>query len=85
MTVLDEHKRFAGIRTEDGRYLRNVAAAPFIYGLLGPLAILDGAVSLYQAVCFRLWGIQRVHRSEYLIIDRHKLAYLDGLQKLNCV
>jgi hypothetical protein len=38
-----------------------------------------------QQVCFRAWGVARVPRSGYLVIDRHRLAYLNGIEKLNCV
>ena len=41
---------------------RHLAGAPFIYGLAAPLALLDVCVSLYQAVCFRLWDVPRVRR-----------------------
>jgi hypothetical protein len=60
-------------------------AAPLIYSLLIPLAMLDAWVSLYQAICFRLWGLRRVRRRDYLVIDRHQLAYLNALEKLNCI
>jgi hypothetical protein len=53
--------------------------------VLVPLAFLDAAVSLYQAVCFRLWRLPRARRRDCFRIDRHKLAYLSPLQKLNCV
>lgn len=65
--------------------LGRLVSMPFVYGLLAPIALLDVAVSGYQAVCFRLWGVVRVQRSEHLILDRHKLAYLNGPQKLNCL
>ncbi len=64
--------------------LRHAAAAPFIYLVLVPLALLDAAASLYQSVCFRLWGLPRARRQDFFRIDRHKLAYLTPLQKLNC-
>ena len=64
--------------------LANVIAAPFIYLVLIPLALLDAAASLYQAVCFRIWRIGRVRRDTFLRLDRHKLAYLNQIQKLNC-
>jgi hypothetical protein len=72
------------------RYLREsqiltVLTAPVIYALLVPIAFLDLWVSLYQAICFRAYGIARVRRSEYIVIDRHHLAYLNGIEKLNCV
>jgi hypothetical protein len=64
--------------------LANVIAAPFIYVVLVPLALLDAAASLYQAICFRIWRIGRVQRSTFMRLDRHKLAYLNGIQELNC-
>lgn len=58
---------------------------PLIYGMALPLMMLDLSVSLYQLGCFTAWRIQRVKRSEYVIIDRHRLGYLNLVQKLNCV
>jgi len=68
-----------------GTLARYLLSMPFVYGLLLPIALLDAAVSLYQAVCFRLWRVAPVGRSSHLILDRHKLAYLNGPQKLNCL
>jgi len=68
-----------------GTLARRLISIPFVYGLLVPIALLDAAVSGYQAVCFRLWRMPSVRRSEHLILDRHKLAYLNGPQKLNCL
>ncbi|MCU4653332.1 hypothetical protein N8I71_10840 [Roseibacterium sp. SDUM158016] len=62
-----------------------VLSAPFIYALILPLVLLDIFVSLYQAVCFPVYGIAKVARHDHIAIDRHHLAYLNGLQKLNCV
>lgn len=58
---------------------------PLIYGMAVPLFILDLSVSLYQLGCFTAWGVVRVKRSEYIVIDRHRLGYLNPVQKLNCV
>jgi hypothetical protein len=58
---------------------------PLIYGMALPLMILDLSVSLYQLGCFTAWGVVRVKRSEYVVIDRHRLGYLNPVQKLNCV
>jgi len=66
-------------------YLRNLVAAPFIYGLIFPLAALDLFATVYQAVAFRLWDIPRVSRRDYVILDRHRLAYLNWVRKLNCL
>ncbi|WP_172329902.1 hypothetical protein [Mangrovicoccus sp. HB161399] len=62
-----------------------VLTAPFIYALILPLVLLDLFVSLYQAACFPVYGIPKVPRRDYIILDRQSLAYLNGLQKLNCV
>ena len=59
--------------------------APLIYGLLVPIALLDASVTVYQTVCFRVYGVARVRRSAYIVIDRHHLAYLNAIEKLNCV
>ncbi|MBO9708359.1 MAG: hypothetical protein J7521_09115 [Caulobacter sp.] len=58
---------------------------PLIYGMALPLFVLDISVSLYQLGCFTAWGIARVRRSEYVVVDRHRLGYLNPVQKLNCV
>jgi hypothetical protein len=63
----------------------NLLAAPVIYSMIVPIVLLDGWISLYQWICFPLFGIRRVLRREYIIIDRHKLSYLNGIEKLNCV
>jgi len=47
--------------------------------------LLDLFVTLYQAVCFRVYGIAPVRRRDHVAIDRHHLAYLNALQQLNCV
>jgi len=66
-------------------YLRNLIAAPFIYALVGPLIVLDAFASLYQAIGFRVWRIPRVARRDFVVLDRGALAYLNWIQKLNCV
>jgi hypothetical protein len=65
--------------------LVTVLTAPVIYSLVVPVALLDLWVSGYQAVCFRAYGIARVRRSAYVVIDRHQLAYLNGIEKVNCM
>lgn len=58
--------------------------APVIYALIVPLVLLDAFVSIYQLVCFPVYGIARVRRREHLIFDRRYLAYLNALEKINC-
>jgi hypothetical protein len=62
-----------------------VVTAPVIYSLIVPFVIMDVWVSLYQAVCFRAWGVRRVRRRVFFTIDRQKLGYLNALEKANCV
>jgi hypothetical protein len=61
-----------------------VITAPIIYSLIVPFAIIDIWVSIYQAICFRVYGIPQVKRGQYLIFDRAALNYLNALEKLNC-
>jgi hypothetical protein len=57
---------------------------PIVYSLVLPFLLLDLWIQLYQASCFRLLGLARVHRRDYVAIDRHRLPYLSPLQKVNC-
>jgi hypothetical protein len=59
--------------------------APLTYSVLLPFAVLDLWVTIYQAVCFRAWGVKRVRRRDFFAIDRHKLPYLNALEKVNCL
>src|SRR5262249_50668365 len=72
------------------RFLRessvgNVLTAPIIYSMVVPIALLDLWITLYQALCFRAYGIAPVRPSAYIVIDRQHLAYLNAIEKLNCV
>jgi hypothetical protein len=62
-----------------------VITAPVIYSLILPFVLLDIFVSLYHAVCFPVYGIPKVRRADHIRIDRHHLAYLNAIQKVNCV
>ncbi len=59
--------------------------SPFIYALILPVALIDLFATLYQFICFPAYGINRVRRSDYVVIDRHRLSYLNALEKLNCI
>lgn len=85
--VVAEHRR---LRVGLLRYLRAspigaVITAPVVYSLVLPFALLDLLVAAYQTVCFPIWGIARVRRSDYVVFDRHRLSYLNAIEKLNCV
>lgn len=59
--------------------------APVIYALIVPFVLLDLAVSFYQTLCFPAYGIPRVRRRDYIRVDRYRLDYLTGMQRVNCV
>jgi hypothetical protein len=84
--LIDEHRR---LKTGLIRFLARspwifYVTAPIIYAVIVPIVFLDVSVTAYQAVCFRVWRIARVKRSDYIALDRHQLAYLNVIQKLNC-
>ncbi|MES1255266.1 MAG: hypothetical protein ABUS56_06660 [Acidobacteriota bacterium] len=64
---------------------RNLLTAPIIYGMVVPIAIIDIGFSFYQLTCFPIYGIARVRRARYVVIDRQHLGYLNIIEKLNCV
>ena len=53
----------------------NLLTTPIIYSLSLPFVLLDIWVSLYQWICFPIYGIDRVAHGRYFVIDRHKLGY----------
>jgi len=77
------------IKTRVSRYLIDarpmvMLVTPVIYALIIPMALLDLAVMAYQAVCFPIYRIPKVRRRDYLVFDRHHLAYLNAIEKINC-
>lgn len=81
------HKR---LKQSIPAYLReshplNILSAPIVYSVIVPIVVLDLWVSLYQWACFPLFRIAKVRRRDFIVIDRHKLAYLNGIEKFNCV
>lgn len=82
-------RRHRELRTGLARYLLNARplvalSAPIIYSLIIPFAVVDAWVSIYQAICFRVYGIPQVRRGRYMVFDRAGLRYLNALEKLNC-
>jgi len=65
--------------------LGHIITAPLIYSCIVPAIFMDAVVSVYQAICFRVYDIPRVNRGEYIVVDRHSLQYLNPVEKLNCV
>jgi hypothetical protein len=65
--------------------LKHVLTAPIIWCCLVPAILMDLVVTLYQLVCFPVYGIPTVRRADHVVIDRHYLAYLNVIEKLNCL
>ena len=61
-----------------------LVTAPLIYSLIIPFALLDLFVTVYQRVCFPVYGVPVILRADYMIFDRGHLAYLNAIEKLNC-
>ena len=62
-----------------------VITAPVIYLGFFPFLFLDLFLTIYQGLCFPVYGIPRVIRAEYVMFDRGHLKYLNLLERLNCV
>jgi hypothetical protein len=82
-------RRHLQLKTHLPQYLRDARllsflTAPVIYALIVPLVFLEIGVGIYQAICFPAYGIEKVRRRDYLVFDRHHLAYLNAIEKLNC-
>jgi len=63
---------------------QNLITGPVIYCMIVPLAILDLFVSVYQAVCFPVYRVEKVHRGDYIVLDRQHLEYLNFVEKFHC-
>lgn len=64
----------------------HLISGPFIWLPLLGVLFLDLLISIYQAICFPVYGLEKVKRSTYILVrDRNKLAYLDPLDKLSCM
>lgn len=58
--------------------------APLIYLGWIPFLLMDLFVTIYQAICFPVYRIPRVKRSEYMVFGREDLPYLNIIEKFNC-
>ena len=85
--VRTQHKKLyeSTFRYIAGISLGNLATAPFIGLCMVAAVIIDFIVSFYQLTCFSVYGIPRVRRSEYIVVDRQYLSYLNPLEKISCV
>lgn len=69
---------------KDKNYYLHILALPFILGMIIPIVFLHFTIFIYQAVCFRSYGIKTVKLRTYICFDREKLSYLSLLEKLYC-
>ena len=60
-------------------------SAPIIYAIFFPILLLDLFVTVYQWICMPIYKIPRVKRSDYITFDRHRLKYLNIIEKINCL
>ncbi len=61
-----------------------VLTAPVIYAGWVPFLLMDLFVTVYQAICFPIYRIPKVKRSDYIVFDREDLPYLNIIEKFNC-
>lgn len=64
---------------------QNYLTMPIIYGAALPIVLFDLSVSLYQAICFPVYGIPKVKRADYIVFDHQHLAYLNIIEKGHCL
>ena len=65
--------------------LRHFIAGPFIWMMIIPIVFADIMVEIYHHICFPLYGLKLVNRSQYIrITDRQKLPYLKWYEKIFC-
>lgn len=73
------------LRQDPLKYVRLALTAPVIYGLGVVIVAADLCATVYQQSCFRVYGIPRVRRGDYVVMDRGRLKYLSLFDKINCV
>lgn len=57
---------------------------PVIWFCAIPIVFLDLVITIYQMICFPIYGIPKVRRADFILLDRHRLKYLNLIEKLNC-
>ncbi len=62
----------------------DIITAPVIYIGWIPFLLMDLFVTVYQTICFPVYRIPKVKRSDYLVFDREDLPYLNIIEKFNC-
>ncbi len=63
----------------------HLISSPVIYFMVIPAIFMDITLFFYQQIIFRIYKIPFVKRSDYIVFDRHYLAYLNPIEKFNCL
>ncbi len=58
--------------------------APVVYVMIFPIVLFDLATSMYQAICFRAYGIPRVKRRTYVRLFSRGRRMVTLLDRFNC-
>lgn len=64
--------------------IKHILSVPFIWICIVPIVLMDITISLYQEICFPIYGIPKVKRQDYVVFDRQYLNYLNIIEKINC-
>jgi hypothetical protein len=68
-----------------GAKFLSIVTAPVIWSCAVPVVLLDVWATVYQFICFLAYGIPKVRRRDYVVMDRNKLRYLNSIERFNCV
>ena len=52
----------------------NILTAPLIWFCILPAIFMDGVVSVYQFICFKVYGIPRVKRNDFIVLTARAWA-----------
>lgn len=67
------------------RFIRHLSVYPVIYPAVIFVILLDVWIEIYHRVAFPCYGVAFIRRRDYIKIYRHRLRYLNPMQKFNCV
>lgn len=64
---------------------RTLISTPILLAMIVPIVFFDICIEIYHRICFPLYGIPYVKRSQYIrVTDREKLPYLTWYEKFAC-
>jgi hypothetical protein len=84
----DVHLAHKRLKQSIPRFIRessplNIVTAPIIYSMVVPIALIDVSFSIYQILCFPLYGISHVRRSVYVVaVDARAPCPLSRVRRL---